>query len=68
MYFVYEDLADLFQKKSLSALSEGKKDLANYLKTQATTYLKKAHAGMKVYFPETSAHLKRIQSKFDSLQ
>jgi tetratricopeptide (TPR) repeat protein/DNA-binding CsgD family transcriptional regulator len=68
MYFVYEDLADLSRQQSLLAQNEGKQDLADSLHIKANSYLQKAYEGMKIHFPSTSAHLKRVQSKLKKLE
>lgn len=68
MYFVYEDFSDLSCQKSLLAQNEGKIERGDYFHSEATAYVKKAYEGVKIHFPETSAHLKKIQSKLKKLQ
>lgn len=66
IYMIFEDLAQLYQKKSKD--EKNKENSNPSLKTQALAYLKQALEILKAHFPADSLHIIRIQEKIKNLE
>ena len=68
LYMIYEDLAQLYQKKSTLEINKVNIQQAQQFETQAFIYLKKALELVKTHFPEDSPHIIRIQNKLNNIK
>ncbi|MBX9621941.1 MAG: tetratricopeptide repeat protein [Alphaproteobacteria bacterium] len=64
----FEDLAELYLKKSTLELDKSEISQTNNFKIQAIFFLQKAQEIMKAHFPKDSPHLMRVQNKLKKLE
>lgn len=67
-YACLENLSELFLKKSIQTANKGDDPQFKDFKVKAVDYITQALKIVKAYFPETSPHIIRIQSKLKSLE
>ncbi len=67
-YMALEGLAELYLKKSTYEEKKGDTRHSKVFKVQAIEFLKKSLEIIKIYFPEDSSYIKRIQNKVIKLK
>lgn len=67
LYIILEDLSEVYQSKAEKMSKTHQQKQFNHLITQARDCLKQAIDNVKIYFPEGSPHIQRIQVKLQNL-